>query len=158
MNRALSAVGALLALCACAHAETAHTAATAPEAARTSAPQSAVIDWSEMAVTPTQEGERRALMNGPSRTLDNLEIHITTLNPGQTSHPPHRHANEEVVIVDSGALEVYLNGVTKRVGPGAVLVFMSNDWHNVTNAGTTPATYHVINWATPKTAEQHPAD
>jgi len=100
----------------------------------------------EMAWEETGIGRRTQLMDDPTRTLSQLEIHITTLDPGQSSHEPHRHPNEEVVILREGELEVYVNGATKRIGPGSVMVFLSGDWHSVNNVGDGPATYEVINF------------
>jgi mannose-6-phosphate isomerase-like protein (cupin superfamily) len=45
-----------------------------------------------------------------TRTLDELEMHITTLNPHTASHPPHTHPNEEMVIVKEGTLQAHVNG------------------------------------------------
>jgi quercetin dioxygenase-like cupin family protein len=89
----------------------------------------------------------------PTATLDELEIHITTLKPGLASHAPHQHPNEEMLVVREGTVEALVNGELKRVGPGSIIFQASNQLHNVKNVGDTPATYHVINWktaATPK--------
>jgi quercetin dioxygenase-like cupin family protein len=82
----------------------------------------------------------------PTATLDELEMHVTTLNPGVASHPPHRHPNEELVIIDRGTVETLSNGQWKRVGPGSVIFNASNSLHALRNVGSTPAQYHVINW------------
>ena len=55
--------------------------------------------WEDMQVKKTDVGELRSVVRQPTRTLDELEMHITTLNPHTTSHPPHTHPNEEMVIV-----------------------------------------------------------
>ena len=123
-------------------------AATPPEAppeAGEGSPAS-VFAAREMEWSDTGVGRRTQLMDEPTRTLSQLEIHITTLDPGETSHAPHRHPNEEVVVLREGELEVYVNGETKRIGPGSVMVFLSGDWHSVNNVGTVPATYEVINF------------
>ena len=88
---------------------------------------------------------------GPTATLEELEIHVTTLNPGIASHPPHHHPNEEIVIVRTGTVEVLTGGVWKRLGPGSIIFNASNSEHALKNVGTTPATYDVINWKTPAT-------
>jgi quercetin dioxygenase-like cupin family protein len=87
----------------------------------------------------------------PTRTLDELEMHITTLNPHTSSHKPHTHPNEEMVIVKEGTLQAHVNGKEVVVGPGSVLFFASMQPHAVQNVGDTPATYFVINWASPGT-------
>ena len=115
--------------------------------------KSQVFDWNAMTPKENAYGSSRALVRAPTVTLDELEMHVTTLNPGQTSHAPHKHPNEELIILREGTLETLSLGEWKRVGPGSVIFNASNDLHGVKNVGTVPAVYHVVNWktaATPK--------
>ena len=89
------------------------------------------------------------VVRAPTPTLDELEIHISTLNVGQVSHPPHRHPEEELLIVKEGNVETLQNGVPHRLGPGSIIFQASNEMHNIRNVGSTPATYHVIQWRVP---------
>jgi XRE family transcriptional regulator, regulator of sulfur utilization len=111
--------------------------------------ESTLFDWNTIAVQQTGVGQYRQLLRAPTATLDELEIHVTTLNPGQTSHPPHKHPNEELVVLASGKLEATSNGATRVLGPGSVIFNASNQLHSVKNVGDVPATYHVINWTAP---------
>jgi quercetin dioxygenase-like cupin family protein len=111
----------------------------------------AVWDWNAMTAKKTDVGELRSLVRQPTATLNELEMHITTLNPGLSSHPPHTHPNEELVIVRDGTVEVLNGGVWKRLGPGSIIFNASNSPHALRNVGTTPATYFVINWKTAAT-------
>lgn len=111
--------------------------------------RSKVFDWNAMTATRTAVGESRQVVRSPTPTLDELEMHITTLNPGQTSHAPHRHPNEELIIVREGTVETLSLGEWKRLGPGSIIFNASNDLHAIRNAGTGPATYHVVNWTPP---------
>src|SRR5262245_4977133 len=110
---------------------------------------STVWQWSDLAAAKTPVGERREVVREPTRTLDELEMHITTLNPHVASHAPHTHPNEEMVIVREGTLQAHVNGKEVVVGPGSVLFFASMQPHAVKNIGDVPATYFVINWASP---------
>jgi len=112
---------------------------------------SGVYDWEQLTVQPTDVGQRRSLFDSPTATVNNLEFHITTLNPGQQSHAPHRHPNEELVMLKEGTLEAILNGKMIPMPTGSVLFIAPNDLHAVRNVGTTPATYFVVTWRTPKT-------
>ncbi|HEV8366318.1 MAG TPA: cupin domain-containing protein [Pyrinomonadaceae bacterium] len=118
-------------------------------AAQTSVMQSTVFDWNVIAVKQTDVGSVRQFFRSPTITLDELECHVTTLNPGLQSHPPHKHPNEELVIIREGTVEVLSNGELKKVGPGSVIFNASNQLHSLKNIGTTPAVYHVINWKSP---------
>jgi quercetin dioxygenase-like cupin family protein len=111
--------------------------------------RSTVFDWTKLEAKTTQTGARRDVMRAPTPTLDELEMHITTLNVGQVSHPPHQHPEEELLIVKEGTVETLQNGKASRLGPGSIIFHSSNDLHNIRNIGTTPATYHVIQWRVP---------
>jgi quercetin dioxygenase-like cupin family protein len=115
--------------------------------------------WAQLTPKKTEVGERREVVQQPTRTLDELEMHITTLNAHTASHPPHTHPNEEMVIVKEGTLQAHVNGKEIVVAPGGVLFFASMQPHAVQNIGDTPATYYVINWASPgtKTRKKIPA-
>ena len=110
---------------------------------------SRVFDWNSFTAAKTAVGESRQVVRAPTVTLDELEMHITTLNPGQTSHPPHQHPNEELIIIREGTVETLSLGEWKRVGPGSIIFNASNELHGIRNVGTTPATYHVVNWTPP---------
>ncbi len=112
---------------------------------------SRVFDLDSFPARKTSFGSVRSLCSSPTPTLENLEMHVTTLNPGQEPHQPHRHPNEELIIIGQGTVETLSNGVWKRVGPGSVIFNASNQLHGLKNIGTEPAIYHVINWKTAAT-------
>jgi quercetin dioxygenase-like cupin family protein len=114
---------------------------------------STVFDWNALVSRPTEVGSVRSVCKSPTATLDELEIHVTTLEPGKSPHPPHRHPNEELVILREGTVEVFENGEWKKVGPGSVIFSASNQLHGLRNIGNEPATYHVINWKSAATPE-----
>jgi quercetin dioxygenase-like cupin family protein len=113
--------------------------------------QSTVIAWQSLVPTPTRNGQRRDVLDGRTGTLDRLHAHITTLNPGQNTGPLHRHPQEEVVIIKEGTVEVNIDGRKQVVGAGSVIFFGVNENENMTNVGTTPAVYTVLQWFTPLT-------
>jgi quercetin dioxygenase-like cupin family protein len=115
---------------------------------------SRVIDWNTLQPTPTKTGERRNVFDAPTATLDKLHGHITTLNPGENTGPLHRHPQEELVIVKEGTVEVNIDGRKQIAGPGSIVFFAVNENENMTNVGSTPATYLVLQWFTPKTPKE----
>jgi quercetin dioxygenase-like cupin family protein len=124
--------------------------------AQTPAQHSAVFEWNSLVAKPNNVGAVRSVFRGPTATLKELEMHITTLNPGETSHPPHKHPNEELIVIREGTVETLSNGEWKRLGPGSVIFNASNELHGLKNVGTTAATYHVINWKTDLTPKSEP--
>lgn len=126
---------------------------TATPPASVAAPplKSKVFDWASLTAAPIPNGERRAVLDGPTETVDLLHVHVTTLAPGKISGQPVRHLQEEVLIVKDGEVEVSLDGTTQKAGPGAILFFAAGAVTGLRNTGTTPATYYVIYYKTPKT-------
>jgi quercetin dioxygenase-like cupin family protein len=112
--------------------------------------KSRVFDWNSFTERSQAYGSSRPVVRAPTTTLEELEMHITTLNPGQTSHAPHQHANEELIIIREGTVETLSAGTWKRLGPGSIIFNASNELHGIKNVGTTPATYHVVNWKSNK--------
>ena len=110
---------------------------------------SAIFDWNSFVAKPNKTGAVRTVVQQPTATLDELEIHITTLNPGETPHAPHQHPDEELLIVKEGTVESLNNGELKRLGPGSVIFQAANQLHAIKNVGSVPATYHVIKWNSP---------
>jgi quercetin dioxygenase-like cupin family protein len=94
---------------------------------------SSIFDWTQLPVRKTEKGEVRKVLQAPTATLDELECHVTTLNPGEMAHPPHQHPDEEIIIVKEGTVESLVNGELKVVGPGSVIFQASNQMHSIKN-------------------------
>src|SRR5438034_11064188 len=90
---------------------------------------SSVFDWNAIEAKPTKVGTRRDFFQAPTATLDELECHVTSLNPGEVPHPPHKHPDEELVIIKEGTIQAEQNGQMKTVGPGSILFQASNQMH-----------------------------
>ena len=105
---------------------------------------SCVFNWADLKAVPTKQGERRVVFDAPTPTLANLECHITTLNPGESPHAPHRHANEELMIVKEGTLAALQGDQTNIVTAGGIIFEASNEWHGLKNIGTNQAVYYVF--------------
>ena len=120
-------------------------------AAQKAVMHSTVFEWTDDDAKANAWGAVRQVTRSATPTLDELEIHISTLNPGQSPHAPHQHVHEELLIVKQGTLETFQSGERRRVGPGGIIFQASNEQHNVTNVGDTPAVYYVIGWTTPAT-------
>jgi quercetin dioxygenase-like cupin family protein len=119
--------------------------------------RSSVFEWKDFKVETTKTGSRRACLDARTATLDRLESHVTTLDPGQSPHPPHKHPEEELVIVKEGTLEALQNDRTTRVSAGGMIFQASNALHGLKNVGTTPAVYYVVKWVSPGMPASPPA-
>lgn len=68
------------------------------------------------------------------------------LDPGKTPHAPHTHAEEEVMIVETGEGKIFCDGATTKVGPGSVMYTAPNAPHGIENTGETPLVFYFIKW------------
>jgi quercetin dioxygenase-like cupin family protein len=100
--------------------------------------------FNELPVKKNGQNESRSILNGVTHSGDHLEVHETTLAPGGSPHPPHRHEHEELLLVMSGTLAVTIEGKTAVIGPGGAAFFHSNDLHGAHNPGTENAQYFVV--------------
>ena len=91
-------------------------------------------------------GHRWQLLQAPTATLDELEMHVTEVAAGTASHEPHRHADEEIIVIKQGTFDVFSDGKITRVGPGGLVFHATNTLHNLKNVGDGPGIYHVIRW------------
>ena len=110
-----------------------------------------MFDWASLKAVPDSERRAPAVLDGPTETVDLLHVHVTTLAPGKISGPPVRHLQEEVLIVKDGEVEVSLDGTTQKAGAGSILFFAAGAVTGLRNVSSTPATYYVIYYKTPKT-------
>jgi quercetin dioxygenase-like cupin family protein len=108
---------------------------------------STAISWEEIQAKPAS-GRSRQVFRAPTATLDELELHVTTLPVGDSPHAPHKHPDEEVIIIKEGTVEAMVNGQARRLGPGSVIFQAADQMHGIRNAGDVPAVYHVIKWKT----------
>jgi quercetin dioxygenase-like cupin family protein len=88
--------------------------------------------------------ETRQVFTGLTHQDYPIDLHITTLQPGQMPHPAHTHVHEEMIMLQTGTLEVTILDRVTKIGPGSVAYVMSNEKHSWKNVGNTPATYFVL--------------
>ena len=120
--------------------------------------QSSVFDWSSIEAKPTKVGARRDFFDTPTATLDQLECHVTTINPGEAPHAPHQHPDEELIIIKEGTIEAMQNGTIKIASAGSIIFEASGQLHGLRNVGKTPATYYVVKWFSPGAKPKTTAD
>lgn len=100
---------------------------------------------------PETHNETRNVFDGLTHDGTHIDLHITTLMPGMMPHPAHHHEWEEMIMLQTGTLEVTILGKASRIGPGSVAYVYSNEEHGWKNVGDTPAQYFVMAIGRPKT-------
>jgi quercetin dioxygenase-like cupin family protein len=109
---------------------------------------SGIFPWDQIELKPTKTGARATVFDGPTATLNNFHCHVSRLNPGETTGAPHRHPQEELVVLKEGTLEVNIDGKVRTAPTGSMIFFSANENENMRNVGTVPATYYVIQFYT----------
>lgn len=99
-------------------------------------------------ITPVQAPGCDAFIhyNGPTGQLSGLCAGLATLEPGASPHPPHRHPEEEILIVSEGTGIIECDGKVTEVGPGAIMYCAADVLHGVTNTGATQMTFYWSKW------------
>lgn len=82
--------------------------------------------------------------NGPTEQLTALASGLVTLEPGAQPHPPHRHPEEEIMIVGEGTGEFLVNGVATQVKTGDMVFAEANVLHGVRNTGQARMTFYFM--------------
>lgn len=99
--------------------------------------------------TPKIEGEwghfRPYFTQNSLGTSKNIVAFADVL-PGQEPHPPHRHADEEYIMVTSGRGEWYLNGDTFPAEAGDILYAKPWDYHGITAAPDSNLQIVIFKW------------
>lgn len=108
--------------------------------------RSQLIDWDEVSAVQIERGERRYLIDAPTTMLNRFKMHVTTLNEGMTSHPPHTHVEEEIIIVRRGDVEEIIDGVQHMATAGSVIFLRSKVSHGLKNVGKGRAEYYAFKW------------
>lgn len=78
-------------------------------------------------------------------TRDGLAA-VAVIKPGWEIHPPHRHAEEEYVLVTEGQGVWNLNGRETAAVAGDMQYAAPWDLHGLKNTGTTPLRFVVWKW------------
>jgi mannose-6-phosphate isomerase-like protein (cupin superfamily) len=105
---------------------------------------SAMYPFEKLTAHTSNKAEIRSVLKGKLPTGESLEVHETTLPPGSSPHPPHRHEHSEMWLIREGTVEITVNGTSNHIGPGSVGFVRSNDEHGIKNVGASPATYFVV--------------
>ena len=69
------------------------------------------------------------------------------LAPGMEPHPPHKHPEEEILLVTEGSGEIVVEGEVTKVGPGSMMYTAADSLHGIKNTGQDPMLFYYFKWA-----------
>ena len=105
-----------------------------------------LLDWPAMPVQHTAKGESRQIFSQPTSWLTKIDMHATTLNPGEVSHLPHIHRAEEIILMRSGHVQMYINGQHYPAAGGDLVFLASGNPHALENTGKERCEYFALQW------------
>lgn len=107
---------------------------------------SLIGDWDMWPLEENEKGERRAIFDRFTALFQKMELHVTTLNEGQMSHNPHKHPQEEILLVRKGNAQVQIGEALYKATAGDLIFFASGVRHNIKNAGKGQLEYFALQW------------
>ena len=76
--------------------------------------------------------------------IDGNTLKMSVVGPKLSTHPPHKHVEEEFFFILEGTATFYLDGKTITAGAYASFYCPSNMEHGISNAGDTELKYLVM--------------
>ena len=93
------------------------------------------------------------LFGGSTPVVDHMNCHVSVLSGGHCPHPPHKHDDEELLIILDGEAELVISDEAsvdgariERVRPGSFAYYPAHQHHTIRNGGTPPVTYTMFKW------------
>lgn len=107
---------------------------------------SAVVSESDAVRDDADWGTLFSYYEGETFGTENALAAVAVINPGMEIHPPHRHTEEEYMLVTQGAGTWHLNGEEFSAEAGDMLYAAPWDVHGITNTGSEPLRFVVWKW------------
>lgn len=106
-----------------------------------------VYRWADRSVKVNGDRESGVFLEGTAPGLEYLRIHATTQYKGAKPSPAHANKDrEELVIVKEGTMKATVDGKTKILGAGSVLLIMPQQMQSFENVGDGPLTYYAMQY------------
>lgn len=93
------------------------------------------------------------IFSGSTPNLESLSCHVSVLTQGHCPHPPHKHREEEILLLLTGEVDLTLPGAPARTGagrtrlrPGQFVYYPADFAHTLTTASAEPANYLMFKW------------
>ena len=95
------------------------------------------IDWNDVAFQPHDKGGIRRMFDRATAMTKRFEMHVTTLNEGLWSHPPHTHRAAEILLMIDNTAQESIDGKLHPAAVGDLIFLESNVPHAIQNTSRT---------------------
>lgn len=108
---------------------------------------SAIISESQAAKNMADWGSFHAYFNDDTHALKPVLVGVAKIKAGEQIHHPHRHADEEYLMITEGRGTWSLNGKTQQANKGDILFARAWDYHGITAAPDSPLEFVVFKYS-----------
>ncbi len=91
-------------------------------------------------------GEQQVYFQGPTDQLKVFEGGNLRLKAGMEPHPPHKHPEEEIMLVTEGHGEISVEGKITPVGPGSMMYCAADKLHGVRAGESASLLFYYFKW------------
>jgi mannose-6-phosphate isomerase-like protein (cupin superfamily) len=106
---------------------------------------STVLDPGTVKLTRESYGDQRIYFDGPTEQLHAMTAGSLILKAGMVPHPPHRHREEEFMLVTEGTGEITVEGKSYPAAAGSMMYCAPGRLHGIT-AGPHGLTFYFYKW------------
>ena len=122
------------------------TASTQPPTANEAGP-SMILSESDVPIDAADWGDFLPYFTDDTHVLSPVLVGVAKIKAGQQIHPPHRHADEEYLMVTKGEGIWSLNGEERRAKEGDILFARAWDYHGIRAANDSPLEFVVFKYS-----------
>jgi (S)-ureidoglycine aminohydrolase len=105
-----------------------------------------LVDWNGLIAKKNEKGQRRDVFDTPTTLFSKIDMHVTTLNPGEVSHAPHVHRQEEIILLRKGDVQMQIGDKFYKASAGDLIFLSSGVLHALRNTGPGPCEYYALQW------------
>ena len=91
-------------------------------------------------------GEQQVYFQGPTDQLKFFEGGNLRLAAGMEPHAPHKHPEEEIMLVTEGYGEISVEGKISKVGPGSMMYCAADKLHGVRAGKSESLLFYYFKW------------
>lgn len=111
------------------------------------APASEIRSEASVTVDNADWGSFLPYFTQDTHVLSPVLVGVAKIDAGQQIHPPHRHADEEYLMVTKGRGFWSLNGVETEANEGDILFARAWDYHGIRAAEDSPLEFVVFKYS-----------